>query len=147
VGFLRAIAVPAVVYIDSCTLIYSVEKVSPYWPALRELWVDAGKGDISLCVSEIVLAEVLVGPLKYGNQALVAAFEELFDQDITLVPITQPVLRVAAQLRADTGLRTPDAIHAATALETGCAAFLTNDRAFTRVLDLPVHILRDLLPA
>jgi predicted nucleic acid-binding protein len=42
-------------------------------------------------------------------------------------------------------LRTPDAIHAATASSCGCKLLLTNDVAFRRVANLPVVILDDLL--
>jgi predicted nucleic acid-binding protein len=62
-----------------------------------------------------------------------------------LLPITQPILRQAAQLRATTKLRTPDALHAATALDAGCALFVTNDVGFRGVTGLPLVILDDLL--
>jgi len=55
------------------------------------------------------------------------------------------ILERAAQLRAATNLKTPDAIHAATALEHGCTLFVTNDSTFRRVPGLPVTILADLL--
>jgi predicted nucleic acid-binding protein len=38
-------------------------------------------------------------------------------------------------------LRTPDAIHAATALNEGCTHLITNDPAFRRVQDLSVTLL------
>lgn len=52
-----------------------------------------------------------------------------------------------ARLRAATGLKTPDALHAATALQAECALFVTNDTEFRRVDGLPVAILDDLLAA
>ena len=61
-------------------------------------------------------------------------------------PITEAVLRRGAQLRAAAPtLRTPDAIHAATALEAGCAMFLTNDTDFRTVPGLPVTVLNDVV--
>ena len=39
----------------------------------------------------------------------------------------------AARLRAVHGLRTPDAIHAATALESGAMGIITNDKAFLKI--------------
>jgi predicted nucleic acid-binding protein len=42
-----------------------------------------------------------------------------------LLPITRPILLEAARLRAATKLKTPDAIHAATAMDAGCALFVT----------------------
>ena len=61
-------------------------------------------------------------------------------------PITQDVLREAARLRAlIPGLKTPDAIHAATALVHGCALFVTSDVGFRRVPGLTLAILDDIL--
>ncbi|MEW6497003.1 MAG: PIN domain-containing protein [Cyanobacteriota bacterium] len=42
-------------------------------------------------------------------------------------------------------LKTPDAIHAATALNSSCTLFLTNDSGFRNVLSLPVVILSEVL--
>ena len=63
-----------------------------------------------------------------------------------LLPITQPILREAARLRATTKLRTPDALHAATALQAGCVLFVTNDVGFRGVASLPLVVLDDLRP-
>jgi len=52
-------------------------------------------------------------------------------------------LEIAADLRATTRLKTPDAIHAATALDAGCALFVTNDPAFRRVPRLNVAVLSE----
>ncbi len=96
--------------------------------------------------SDLVLMETLVGPLKSGDTALAKAYEQLFQQAQTrLLPMTQPILRRAALLRATTKLKTPDALHAATALDAGCALFVTNDAAFRVLTSLPHLILHDLL--
>jgi predicted nucleic acid-binding protein len=50
------------------------------------------------------------------------------------VELGHSVLRAAAQLRARFQVRTPDALQLASALATGCSAFVTNDR---RLPDLP----------
>jgi len=65
-----------------------------------------------------------------------------------LIGITEDVLREAARLRAIIpGLKTPDAIHAATALVHGCVMFITNDMGFRRVPNLPLVLLDDVLAA
>lgn len=48
---------------------------------------------------------------------------------------------LAAPLRARTGIKTPDAIHAAAGLSAKVQLFLTNDSGFTRVPDLKVALL------
>jgi predicted nucleic acid-binding protein len=75
--------------------------------------------------------------------------EALWEQDNTdLLPITQSVLREAAQLRAIIpALKTPDAIHAATALLHGCVLFISNDVGFRRVPGLLLVLLDDVLAA
>jgi predicted nucleic acid-binding protein len=48
-------------------------------------------------------------------------------------------------LRTTTKLKTPDAIHAATAQQAACALFVTNDAGFRAVAGLPLVVLSDLL--
>ena len=52
---------------------------------------------------------------------------------------------MAAQLRAMEGLKTPDALQVAAALQAGCTAFVTNDRKIPSVGGLRVLQLRDYL--
>ena len=47
-------------------------------------------------------------------------------------------LKAAAQLRAATGLKTPDALQLAAALGAGCRSFLTNDRRLPAIPGLRV---------
>lgn len=143
-----ALILPAsgLVYLDANPIIYSVEKHPVYWPLLQPVWQAAKGKTIEIVSSDLALMETLVGPLKSGNAALASAYEQLYRQAQTrLLPITHPILRGAAQLRAATKLKTPDALHAATALEAGCALFVTNDPDFRRVASLPLAILDDLL--
>jgi predicted nucleic acid-binding protein len=52
---------------------------------------------------------------------------------------------MAARLRADYRLKTPDAIQAATAVHARTSAFITNDPVFQRVTELDVLVLGELL--
>ena len=96
-----------------------------------------------------MLLETLVKPVQAGDNELVDIFRQLLlnTAEVSLQPISRAVLEQAVQLRAAYNLKTPDAIHAATAVTTGCHLFLTNDRAFERVPNLPVTILSDLVAA
>ena len=47
---------------------------------------------------------------------------------LAMVPVSRTILIDAARLRANSGLRLPDAIHVATAVAAGCPIFLSNDR-------------------
>ena len=134
------------VYLDTNPIIYSVEKHPVYWPLLEPLWQAAKGRTIEIVSSELTLMETLVGPLKSGDTALATAYEQLFQQAQTrLLPLTQPILREAARLRATTRLKTPDALQAATAQQAACVLFVTNDASFRGNTSLPLVILDDLL--
>jgi predicted nucleic acid-binding protein len=133
------------IYADAQVCIYSVERHPVYAPLLRPLWQAVQAGTLEVVSSELTLLETLVGPLKRADTALAATYEQFFQQPgIRLLPITQPVLREAARLRATTRLRTPDAMHAATAAVAGCVLFVTNDVAFRGMVNLPLVVLQDL---
>src|SRR5690348_11841044 len=83
-----------------------------------------------------------------GQQGLRDDFRALLQNspDVSMLAITQEVLEHATNLRVTAGLKTPDAIHAATALLAGCALFVTNDSAFQRVAGLPMGLLSEAFP-
>ena len=134
------------VYLDANSIIYTVEMHAVYGPLLEPLWRAAQAKTFEVISSEISLLECLVGPLNRGDAGLVKDYERaLLGTEMRLLPITQSILRDAAQLRATSGLKTPDAIHTATALQTGCAIFVTNDGRFRGIAGLNSKILDDLL--
>ena len=122
-------------------------EASTYAPLLRPLWEAVSRGDLEVISSELTLIETLVGPLKRGDAALAADYETvLASPGIRLLPITASILRAGARLRAHVAqLRTPDALHAATAESLACSLLITNDRAFRRISHLPVVLIDDLL--
>ena len=140
------IAASSVVYVDTSIIIYTVEKFPEYLPLLESMWVSFHAREIEIVSSELILMEVLVTPFKRGDNLLVNAYEQLlFSTRMRLIPISQSVLRNAAQMRASSNLKTPDALHAATALSINCTVFLTNDKGFRNVTNLPTVILSEVL--
>ena len=57
---------------------------------------------------------------------------------VRLVDLSHDQLRAAAQLRAATGAKTPDALQLVAAIGAGCGTFLTNDRRLPPVPGLRV---------
>jgi predicted nucleic acid-binding protein len=138
----------SLVYVDTVIVIYSIEKFPSYFPLLEHLWQKLQTGTIQVMTSEITLLETLVMPIRQSNTDLIRRYEALlFSPEMSLVPINQSILRSAATLRAQTNLKTPDAIHAATALNRSCTLFLTNDVDLRQVPGLSVVVLKDVLNA
>jgi predicted nucleic acid-binding protein len=135
------------VYLDANGFIYSIERIDPYRSVLDTLWQTISTRQITVVTSELTLLEVLVKPLKVGDATTATLFRTVLQHipEVRMLPITQPILEEAAKLRATLGLRTPDAIHVATALVHSCALMVTNDRAFRRIPDLPLAVLNELV--
>ena len=134
------------VYLDVSGLIYSVERVEPYRTLLEPMWEEAQDGNLTIVSSPVLVVEVLVKPLRDGNTEIELQYREIFASNaVRLLDASYQVFEDAARLRAETGLKTPDALHAATALRAGCALFITNDTDCRRVQGLPVVVLDDLL--
>lgn len=133
------------VYLDSNAIIYSVEKVPEYWPKPKPVWTASAEGRLKLVTSELAILESLVMPMRLGDAALLADYEEVFhSQEIDLIPITANILREAASLRAKYKAKTPDSIHLASALFVQCRLCVTTDLDFKRVPNVPVAILGQL---
>ena len=134
------------VYLDASSLIYSVERVEPYRTLLEPMWQEAQDGNLTIVSSPVLVVEALVKPLRDGNTEIEMQYRELFGANaVRLLEASYAVFEDAARLRAETGLATPDALHAATALRADCALFVTNDTDFRLVQGLPIVVLDDLL--
>jgi uncharacterized protein len=135
------------IYLDTNCFIYSVERIDPYRAVLDTLWqaISVSNGQLVVITSELTLLEVLVKPLKMEDVTTATIFRIILrhSPDVRMSPISQAVLEESARLRATLGLKTPDALHAATALLDNCIVFLTNDPAFRRVPGLNVIVLSE----
>ncbi len=125
-------------YVDSCLFIYWVEQASPLSEvALR--WLEQNS-HVDLCVSPLVRLETLVKPMRFHQTEVVAAYETLLAAQTGLV-IDDAVFARALDLRVRFGLKTPDAVHLATAQHNGCDEFWTNDnRLATAAGSMAVNI-------
>jgi predicted nucleic acid-binding protein len=136
------------IYIDTVIAIYGVEANQTYFSLLQPLLEKLQVNDLKVLSSELILLETLVVPIRNSDTLLITAYEQfLLASETQLIPISQPVLREAARLRATSNLRTPDAIHAATAMISGSTQFLTNDQGYRKIPGLPVVILDEVLAA
>ena len=85
-------------------------------------------------LSTVVESEVFVRPLRKRDRAVLEKAELFFrvSRNIVIRNFDRAVARRAAQVRADSGLRLPDAVIIATALEERCDALIGNDPAMGR---------------
>ncbi len=132
--------------IETAPFIYYTEKRAGFVDRMRAIFQHVLDEKIDVVTSTITLTECLTKPLREKDAALVAAYNAMLrsTRGIRLIPVDATVAGRAADLRARYNLRTPDALHVATALAAGCDAFLTNDRDLKRVTEVRVFLLDDL---
>ncbi|CAN5922716.1 hypothetical protein BH11PSE3_BH11PSE3_06460 [soil metagenome] len=122
---------------DSAPVIYFLEghpKLGPYFQPLFEAHA-AGK--LRFAVTTVAVCEVLTGPLKSGEDAIVRRYRAVFDS-WQVIDLDADIAESAARLRASLRLKMADAIQAASALAINAAALVTYDRDFSRVRSLRV---------
>jgi predicted nucleic acid-binding protein len=132
--------------LDTSVWIYHFEGSVAYGQAADSVLEAVTQARIGAVASELVLLELLVAPLKKGSQDVADEIELalLHFPHLQLAPVTRAVLIRAAEIRARYGLRTPDAIMLATAVESGATLAVTNDSAWRKVNEIEVLLLRDL---
>lgn len=131
--------------IDTAIVIYFIEEHPKFLPMILPLFREADQGKRDLVSSAITLLEVLVVPYRAGNRALADRYEALLTRSrgIRLIDTTRDQLKAAAQLRAATGVRVPDALQLVAALGSGCTAFVTNDRRLPAIPGLRIVQLEE----
>ena len=134
---------PGSVALDTAVFIYFIEEDPRFLPLIDPLFREADDGTRELVTSALTLLEVLVVPFRVSNRAVADRYEALLTRSrgIRLVALTQGQLRAAAQLRATTSVKTPDALQLVAAIGAGCQTFLTNDRRLPLVPGLKIRQL------
>lgn len=120
------------IFWDTNLFIYLWED-SPWRDRTRDFMRFIIGGEHVVVTSSLSVAEILVQPIKAGEQQTLAAYLEAF-RSLQVVPFDLQAAEVFAQLRAaHPSLRPPDAIQLATASIAGCDVFVTNDERLAAI--------------
>lgn len=132
--------------LDANLLVYVLEAVEPWAQAARALLRAIEGGAAVGVLAAVGLAEVLAGPARYEDLALVERYAvELHSMaNLRIEPLTPEIAHDAAIIRGIRGIGLADAIHLATARAAGATAFVTNDRSLRGSAKLPVIYLDEL---
>ncbi|MBU0678790.1 MAG: type II toxin-antitoxin system VapC family toxin [Verrucomicrobia bacterium] len=131
------------VFVDTSPWIYLCETSGPRRADTRTLLESWIKSGVELVTSTMTLSEVLVVPKREQRPDVERLYRVLFDEILSapLIPLDESVADSTADIRAQYGFRTPDAIQLASALQNNCDAFFTNDRRLSRFDDIDIILL------
>jgi predicted nucleic acid-binding protein len=131
------------VYLDACVVVYLGEASEPFFRQVEARLTPLRLGSgLQLLTSRLSRLECRCKPLREGNNAVLAAYDAFFSASgVALFEVTSAVIERATAIRAQYGVKTPDALHLATAIEEGASVFLTNDTRLLRCTDIKVEVL------
>lgn len=129
------------VSLDTVALVYFLERHPVHHAAAARLLRRIEMGEISGVISSLVFVELLVPAYRTGDRGQAETILRLLSSfpNLKTIDLTPAISADAARLRARCGLRTPDAIHAGSALAAKADVLVTNDLDFRKLGDeLPV---------
>ena len=132
--------------LDTSPIVYHLEDNPAYASRVLPVFLSIERGEKRATASSLALLEILVAPYRVRDEARRAHLLGLLVSfpNLAWVSVDLSVADRAAFLRARYDLRTPDAIHLASALASHADLFLTNDRRLRRVKEIPVVLVEEL---
>lgn len=136
------------VYFDTNPIIYFVEGHETFYEAVKPIFDELDNEEFFACTSEFTITEVLIKPYRDGLDELIKDYQGLLlDSDyFSLLAMSASTFLSAAKIGGSTLMRTPDAIHIATAVEHQCDFFITNDKRIRNYQGVQVLQVSDFLP-
>ena len=134
------------VYWDSTLFIYLIEGNPEYAPRVRSIYRAMEKRGDALCTSVFTLGEVLTGPRKLGASDVVGKIRDFFLQGnkVDLIPFSVATADRYSEIRASSGVKPADAIHLASAADSGVELFLTHDKSLHKLAISGIHFIAGL---
>ena len=133
--------------LDTSIFIYQLEANARYLPLTDPIFSWIERGDSKAVVCTIAMTELLVHPHRNADQQRVESHYGLLSTypNLEWIAPDLQIADLAACIRGLHHLKTPDALHAATAVRCGATGLITNDPIFERVETYETLVLDRLL--
>lgn len=130
------------IYLDSNIVIYFVEQTPVWCDKVHERLAPRLLAGDELIVSDLNRVECLSTPIANDDRDLLADYDIFWKTTIReIVTLSTDVCLRAASIRGHFRFKTPDSIHLAAAVESGCDVFLTNDIPLQRFTGITIELL------
>lgn len=147
VTFAEALAGHTRVLVDTVIFSYHLGLDARYAPLCDILLGRIEAGEVEGLTTTITMAELLTRAAQEGNREALRDYEIylIHYPHLEIVPLDTTLAREVALVRAETGLRMPDAIQIAAARAYEADAIVGNDRAWRRIADPALLLPEDYL--
>ncbi|KGF73830.1 twitching motility protein PilT [Neosynechococcus sphagnicola sy1] len=132
-------------FLDTAPVIYQVERIPHFMDVIDPIF-DRLDRDITSVISPVTLAECLGAAIRLNLVTLEQTYLNLLDRkDVIFVETTLAIARETARIRFKYNfLQLADALQVATALQSGCEAFLTNNAQLKQVKELRMLVVKEM---
>ena len=118
--------------LDTNACIYLLTRHEPLMEPVRRLLERANARQLAISISRLVQMELLIHPLRHRDLREREVIIDLTERSVgvEVTDLSRTVMFLAAEIRAHTRLKAPDAIVVASAAASGCQAIVGNDKRF-----------------
>ncbi len=125
----------AKVYLDSCLIISLIDG-----DAIQRQLLKQQLPKHAIYSSELARLETRLLAIRTQNQGSLQKFDSFFAA-CKMIVLNRPVFEQATLLRANSNLKTPDAIHLAAAIHAGCQEFWTDDKQLKAIASQSLKVV------
>lgn len=118
------------VFLDTSPVIYYLQQDILYFQKTKDILLTLGLSGAEFVSSDITIAEYSVFPFRTKNHALLTVLTDFINESqVKIIHTSKNIALNAARIRAEyKGFKAMDSLQIATAMESGCDLFLTNDK-------------------
>ena len=129
------------IYVDSGIIVRMIEGSDRVRLPIETRLAQLDPSERFLATSRLTTLECRCKPLRDRDSKLLVLYDKFFQAgEVRVHEVDRTVIDKATEVRALVGLKTPDAIHWATAKNLSVAAFWTTDRRLARSPDLTFEL-------
>ena len=133
---------------DTAPIVYFIEEHKTFGEITDEIFrVIKDNADYHAFSSVITLAEVLTQPLRKSERDIAEKYRQFLLNSVNFIIYSiEPIIaEKSAELRAQYGIKTTDAIQFAVGIENNGTLFVTNDKDLKKIKEIEVVILEEYL--
>lgn len=133
------------VYFDTNIIIYLIEGLTEYQSIINEIQDFLSTDYCEAVTSELTICESLIMPFKIESLEGIILYRSFLEESgvFDLIATSRNTFLKSASIAGRTSMKAPDSIHVATALESKCDIFLTNDKKIKTPKNLEKILISD----
>lgn len=133
-----------IVGLDTPVFVYFFQRNKEYFSRARSVLKAVEDGKVAGVFSAIGMIELFTGLKKQGRDDLAFHYKaalNIFPHLTVVGGLNEKIVDIASEFRVRYEISTPDAIHIATAIDSGAKKFITNDKGLKRIKEILVELL------